>query len=142
MIVFGNVLLLSCPDCGASHPHFEFCGDTDMVTDGLWSVGDRDGSRLVLFHATRADMDAPQDAGCLRPARLIGTGPCTPRKPKKDFAEFLRGYQPAELIFQCPWCDGESMTVSSEMEPTAFVAAGGTIECPGDVELSEEPAAS
>ena len=40
MIVDGNVLLLSCPECGAQHPHFEFYGDTDMATDGLWSAGD------------------------------------------------------------------------------------------------------
>ena len=141
MIVNGKVTLLSCLDCGASHPHFQFCGDNDMATDGLWSAGDREGSRLALFRATRTEMESG-NAGSLRSARLIGTRDSMSGKPTKDFAEFLRNYQPAELIFQCPWCDGENMTVSSEMDPSTFVAAGGTIDCIGDIELSEESAAS
>ena len=141
MIVNGTVLLLSCPDCGASHPHFQFCGDTDMATDGLWSAGDREASRLALFDARREDMDLSKEVS-LRSARLVGTLIRQPRKPTKDFAEFLADHQPAELIFQCPWCDGENMIVSSEMDPSAFVATGGTIDCTGDIELSQESAAS
>ncbi|QIG54049.1 hypothetical protein G6N82_07675 [Altererythrobacter sp. BO-6] len=134
MIAQGKVLLLSCPDCGASHPHFEFCGDTDMATDGLASAGDRDGRRLALFHARDAEVEQAED---LRSARLAEVIQRAPSAVGMDFQTFRKRYRPPELTYRCPWCDTAQMAVSREMTAAEFVDAGGRIDCIGDIELRE-----
>ena len=142
MIVEGTVLLLACPDCGAQNPHFQFGGDTDMATDGLLSAGDREASRLVLFHALRADMECAAGYGDLRPARLAGTIGHGPSAAGLDFQTFRKLYRPPELKFHCPWCAAAQMAVSREMTPAEFVDAGGRIDCIGAIELREGQAFS
>lgn len=139
MIVSGTVLLLSCAECGADHPLFRFCGDTDMVTDGLASAGDRDGQRLALFHATDAEVERGED---LRSARLAEVIERAPSAVGLDFQSFRTLYQPSELKYRCLWCDAAQMAVSQEMTPAEFVDAGGRIDCIGDIELREGQAFS
>ncbi|MDC8755514.1 hypothetical protein OIK40_12765 [Erythrobacter sp. sf7] len=139
MIVSGTVQLLSCPECGADHPLFRFCGDTDMATDGLASAGDRDRQRLALFHTRDAEVEQDEE---LRSARLAEAIQRAPSAVGLDFQSFRTLYQPSELTYRCPWCDAAETTVSQEMTPAEFVDAGGRIDCIGAIELREGQAFS
>jgi hypothetical protein len=139
VIVEGAVMLLACPDCGAQNPHFRFGGDTDMVTDGLLSAGDREGSRLALFSAAQAEVGVDGDLRSAKLARVIADGPSA---AGLDFQTFRKLYRPPELKFHCPWCDAGEMAVSRDMTPAEFVDAGGLIDCIGAIELREGQAFS
>ena len=134
MIVRGSVLLLACPDCGAQNPHFQYSGDTDMVTEGLSSAGDSEASRLALFRTVPGGSGLDAD---LRSARLAGTIQHGPSAAGLDFQTFRKLYLRPGLKFHCPWCDAAEMTVSREMTPAEFVDAGGRIDCIGAIELPE-----
>lgn len=139
MIVDGTVLLLVCSACGVRHPLFQYSGDTDMVTDGLSSAGDREGSRLVLFAASLGSLGMDGD---LRPAPLAGAIAHGSSAEGLDFQTFRKLYRPPELKFHCPWCDAAEMAVSREMTPAEFVDAGGRIDCIGAIALREGQAFS
>ncbi|MGQ7830582.1 hypothetical protein [Altererythrobacter sp. Z27] len=142
MIVDGNVLLLSCPECGVQHPHFQFCGDTDMATDGVSSAGDREGSLLALFRTSQDKVEQQGLGGDLRSAMLARVIEHAPSAEGLDFATFRKLYRPPELKYHCPWCDMAEMSVSREMKPDEFVEAGGRIQCIGAIELREGQAFS
>ena len=136
------MLLLACAQCGASHPHFQFRGDTDMATDGLLSAGDREGKSLALFTQVQAGPRPQSGDKDTRSASLIGVARQGPPAVGQDFQTFLKNHKPAEVTFRCHWCDAEEMTVLQEMEPDAFEAAGGIITCTGEIELRKGPAVS
>ena len=105
-----------------------------MVTDGLSSAGDRDGSRLVLFAVSSG---APDLEGEVRPASLARAIARAPSAEGLNFQTFRKLYRPPELQFHCPWCDAAAMAVSQEMTPAEFVDAGGRIACIGAIALRE-----
>lgn len=142
MIVDGSVLLLACPDCGVQHPHFRYSGDTDMGMDGLTYAGDRAGLRLVLFRTSPSEGEPISPDADLRWAKLARVVRHGPSAAGLDFATFRKLDRPAELKYQCPWCDTTEMSVSRELKPHEFVEAGGRIDCIGAIELREGPAFS
>ena len=90
MIVDGHVLLLSCPECGAQHPHFQFYGDTDMATDGVSSAGDREGSLIALFRTSQDKVEQQGSGGDLRSAMLARVIEHAPTAEGLDFATFRK----------------------------------------------------
>ena len=128
--------MLSCPECGASHPHFQFAGDTDMTTDGLASAGDREGGLLVLFQ--EKDSTAAIEGRDLRRAEFTRSVDRSPSAANLAFADFMKQYQPPMLIFSCAWCEVEGMTVGQEMTAAEFTREGGSIECFGAIKLDTE----
>jgi len=142
MIVNGTVLLLSCPECEAQQPHFQFCGDTDTITDGMCSAGDREGRLLALFMQGQSASGPQFEGTVMQSAKLSRTIQHGPSAAGCDFTTFLKFYRSPELKFHCPWCDAAEMSVSREMKPHEFVDAGGRIDCIGTIELREGPAFS
>ena len=134
MIARGTVLLLTCGQCDAHPAHFQFSGDTDMITDGLSACGDRSGTMLTLFGS---DSPAPDPLGDCRTAIAGKAIDEILPESGESFASFRHRYRPATLEYLCPWCEGGKMTVSHDLAPEEFIRQGGQIHCLGDITLDQ-----
>ena len=47
-LIDGTVIRLQCGTCGAVFPHFRFAGETDSVTDGLYSATSCTANQLPI----------------------------------------------------------------------------------------------
>ena len=108
----GEVLRLRCRTCSAAFPSFEFCGDTDMVTDGLGAVTSCTGDEIVVAEMLAlewrdqsghlfAQSIRDERQGEFRFVRCIAhEGGYTP-PAGVGYKEFQRTYRAPQPLFAC-----------------------------------------
>lgn len=147
-LIEGTVLKLCCDACGARFSHFQFSGEDDAATDGLFSAACCDEDALVVVDVfsmrlnLSGDLESTINAALVshlkrdgfRVVRLIRTEEQGPSAAGMGFQDFLKAYSPPRLFFSCPCCPGESH-VLEEIVPSDFLASGGTMRMIGNLVL-------
>jgi hypothetical protein len=130
--VEGTVLRRRCASCGAEHFDFSFCGDTDMVTEGLLAgtspghavVGVREAGDTEWGAYCRGDLTVAEAAF----QRAFGG-------PGWRLPRVLR-WEGSVGVYACLECDAGECRAFEEVTPAEFIERGGQIPHEDGIELA------
>ena len=127
--VEGTILRLRCQACGAQFPHFQFTGERETETSGLFSASSGKADEVLVFEArpeewkdfdragaTLAEKRIAQDLGRddLRVIRLLRIESALTMGQGMSFADFKKSYRPPVMVYSCACCEaGESKLVET-----------------------------
>ena len=122
--VEGTTLSLRCQGCGAVFPHFQFSGERETETGGLFSASSGKADEVLLFEAkpeewkdfdragaTLAEQRIARELGRddLRVIRLLRIESALTTGQGMSFADFKKSYRPPVMVYSCACCaEGES----------------------------------
>lgn len=148
--VDGKIWKLRCQTCGAVFPHFVFSGESDSLTDGLFSASSCKKNEVVIVEADSAEWSDFVRAGAvgiekrlarqlarddLRILRLLRIEREKSAGAGLSFNDFKKAYKPPALIYSCVCCaDGESSAIE-EVAVNDFRNSGGQIIAVGRLVL-------
>jgi hypothetical protein len=153
-VVRGTAKIVTCRNCQASLPLFEFDSETDTDSVGLCSAARCNGLDIVIAETTLEEWKAIQ-SGTLTtlPARVSGSS------EMKDFhvlhikrveqgsnppagipfSEFRKLYKPPVVIYACPCCRGGEAIETQELTVSEFEKRGGRIIALGGLVVESDP---
>lgn len=125
----GTILRLRCQACGAVFPHFQFSGERETETGGLFSASSGKADEVLVFEAkpeewkdfdragaTLAEKRIAQELGRddLRVIRLLRIESALTTGQGMSFADFKKSYRPPVMVYSCACCaEGESRVVTA-----------------------------
>lgn len=127
--VEGMVQRLRCQVCGAVFPHFQFSGERETESGGLFSASSGKADEVLVFEAkpeewkdfdragtTLAEQRIARELGRddLRVIRLLRIESALTTGQGMSFADFKKSYRPPVMVYSCACCDaGESRLAES-----------------------------
>ncbi len=125
--VAGSILRLRCQACGAVFPHFQFAGERETETGGLFSASSGKANEVLVFEAkpeewkdfdrsgaTLAEKRIAEEQGRddLRVIRLLRIESALSAGKEMSLAQFKAAYRPPVMVYSCACCEsGESRRV-------------------------------
>ena len=147
-VVHGSVKIVTCRNCLATLPLFEFEAETDTDSVGFCSAARCNVLDIVIAETTLEEWRAIQSGGLSTlPPRLSGSSEmkdfcilhikCIERGSEPaagiPFSEFKKLYKHPVVIYACPCCtDGEAIE-TQEVTVPKFEEMGGRIIALGNL---------
>jgi hypothetical protein len=147
-IIDGEVMVLDCPTCGNSSPHFIFRGDTDMATVCLASLTSKAENEIVVVEVESSEWD--DESGQMLEARINTTMVRNDLRfvrllqveqvaypTQLTFQEFRKVYCPARLTYSCPKCSDGRAVPARSLTPVEYVREGGKLTLADGLKLRD-----
>ncbi|MDM4769254.1 hypothetical protein [Solimonas sp. SE-A11] len=140
--VSGTILRLRCQGCGAVFPHFQFSGERETESGGLFSASSGQADEVFIAEAmadewkdfdgagaTRAEQRLALELGRgdLRVIRLLRIESALTAGQGMSFADFKKSYRPPVMVYSCAACEAGRSRVVGECSLDDFANAGGCI---------------
>lgn len=140
--VKGTILRLQCQACSAVFPHFQFSGERETETGGLFSASSGKADEVFIAEATADEWKDFDRAGAtlaerrlalekgrddLRVIRLLRIESALTTGQGMSLADFRKSYRPPVMIYSCACCEGGESRVVGECSRREFEQAGGCI---------------
>ncbi|HEY0915487.1 MAG TPA: hypothetical protein VGE22_11500 [Solimonas sp.] len=138
----GTILRLQCQACGAVFPHFQFSGERETETGGLFSTSSGKADEVFIGEATADEWKDFDRAGAtlaerrlaveqgrddLRVIRLLRIESALTTGQGMSLADFRKSYRPPVMVYSCACCEGGESRVVGECSLKEFGNAGGCI---------------
>lgn len=125
----GTVLRLRCQACGAVFPHFQFSGERETTSGGLFSASSGRTDEVFVLEATPEEWKDFDRAGAalaeqriaretsrddLRVIRLLRIESALSAGREMSLAQFKAAYRPPVMLYSCACCEaGEARAIES-----------------------------